>query len=316
MTTANALVPFGYDFAIDRPVARAVPDFKSHGIDMQELADFIRKGGLDWEVEKQPLFLADGRQVENQFGMVRNTDGRVFSVVGKNYTVLHNLQAFSWFLPYLQSGLCELYRCGNFHNGEVVWIQVRIGSDMAVGKGDSVQRLITLSHSHSGRLSVSAGVTPISVVCLNTLMLSRSVKSQTSFGKIRHTASMHSRLEGAQAEIMRVNDILDKQCEKYQFLASRRADSVISDRFIRKSLGYAENEKLPTRGQNIVDRVKVLQYSGQGQDLESRRGTLWGLYNAVTEYRSWEQGRDSDQRTERNWLGESEDLETLIEMVA
>src|SRR5690606_10854332 len=68
--------------------------------------------------------------------------------------------------------------------------------------------------------------------------------------------------------------------------------------------GRAVSHRATVRGSDnaILGNVVPLFEGGRGAELS--RGTLWGAYNAVTEYITHERGRSDDARVESAWFGE------------
>ena len=57
--------------------------------------DAIVAAGLDWTVEKKPIFDASGKQIENYFANTRDKDGSVLGVVSGRYEIVQNIEAFA-----------------------------------------------------------------------------------------------------------------------------------------------------------------------------------------------------------------------------
>jgi hypothetical protein len=71
----------------------------------------------------------------------------------------------------------------------------------------------------------------------------------------------------------------------------------------------------------IEKKVVQLFQSGRGSELESAKGTWWGAYNAMSEYLTWERGKDAGRRLDNLWLGDGKQLnrrafETALRMAA
>ena len=55
----------------------------------------------------------------------------------------------------------------------------------------------------------------------------------------------------------------------------------------------------------MQETITNLFENGAGQHLKSAKGTMWGAYNAVTEYLTHEYGNSDDKRLYNNWFGSS-----------
>ena len=146
----------------------------------------IRHAGLDYEVVKSPLFTkssgiietANGieignseLEVPNYFANIRTDNNAVLGVVGKDYHIVQNRDAFSFFDSIVGGTNGILYEtAGALGNGERIFITAKLPSYIRVGNGDDVtEKYIFLTTSHDGSGSITAAFTPIRIVCQNTL---------------------------------------------------------------------------------------------------------------------------------------------------
>lgn len=243
----------------------------------------MRESGLDWDVRLDTVYLADGSAVLEGKAVVREDTGRAIGLVGNGYRPLRNAEAFAWFKPWLDAGVATIETCGELKGGSRVWILAKMGPAIEVGDGDMVGRYALLSHAHNGSMAIRGGLTPIRVVCHNTL--SAAIEGEGSgIVKIFHTAGAKTELSKLQAAIEAVGAQWDRVADTYRAMAATRIkDEKAVRAFVRAVYGAeepAEGKKPGKREQAIVELFEA----GTGQDLGSARGTAWGLYNALTEY--------------------------------
>jgi phage/plasmid-like protein (TIGR03299 family) len=162
----------------------------------------IAHAGLDYEVVKAPLF-AKGSEpaidfaVPDQYATIRTDNNVIFGVVGKDYQIVQNADAFAFFDAIVGGGDGILYEtAGAIGQGERIFITAKLPGYIRVGSGDDVtEKYIFLTTSHDGSGSITAAFTPIRVVCQNTL--NAALRSATNVLRIRHTANAKQRLEDA-----------------------------------------------------------------------------------------------------------------------
>lgn len=103
----------------------------------------IKLAGLDWTVEKREMFLPGkvkiddipvvGQQVPKFFATVRTEDESILGVVGNEYTVIQNEEAFA-FLDLLVSEGAAMYNCaGSLFGGRRIFITCKLPESMQVG---------------------------------------------------------------------------------------------------------------------------------------------------------------------------------------
>ncbi|SEO99124.1 phage/plasmid-like protein TIGR03299 [Mucilaginibacter gossypiicola] len=187
-------------------------------------AEAIRFAGLDYTVEKRPLFtnvlandLTDGEDfgkiaVPNFYATVRNDNNSVLGVVGKDYEVVQNADAFQFFDAIVGGGSGIQYEtAGALGNGERVFITAKLPDYIKVGRADLIEQYLFLTTSHDGFGSISAAFTPIRIVCNNTL--NAALRNQTGAIKIRHTASANDRLKQAHT-LMGISNTMATELEE------------------------------------------------------------------------------------------------------
>jgi phage/plasmid-like protein (TIGR03299 family) len=275
--------------------------------DPPSIEDAIRLAGLDWTVRLAPLGLKeDGRDVDHR-ATVRETDNSILGVVGPGFVPLQNAAAFKWFQPLIDSGGVKLEAAGSLRDGRRIWILARIADASAdVVRGDEIRQYVLLAHAHDGSLAIRVGFTAIRVVCANTLRASLE-SDGSALVRIQHRESAANALD-------KVRDALDlarrefvATTEQLRELARVGCDESTLKRYVREVFepGSGDDEWAAKR---TIAQVLPLFESGRGASLPGVRGTLWGAYNAITEFTTHVRGRSADARVESAWFGDSAKL--------
>ena len=276
------------------------------------------KSGLDWEAELVPLLTADTQaRVEHQ-AVRRKTDGRILGVVGKNYHVLQNRDAFKWFQPFLDSKEAALHTAGSLQEGSRVWVLAKLNrGPLVIAPGDEVEKFILLSHSHDGTLAVRVGFTPIRVVCANTLALAHRADASKLI-RVRHSASVIENLANIR-EVMNVaNAEFEATAEQYRLLARKSINQNDLRRYVKKVL-KVEGDKISTRTMNMIQQIIGRCESGKGNAMPTIKNTYWTAYNGVNEWLAYQRGHNESNRLNSLWFGDSANmnkhaLETALTM--
>jgi phage/plasmid-like protein (TIGR03299 family) len=271
-------------------------------------AEAIKYAGLDYTVEKRPLFTYDSEnhtgdpdtdilipeiEVPNYFATIRTDTEQVLGVVGKDYEVVQNVNAFEFFDAIVGGGDGILYEtAGALGRGERIFITAKLPGYIRVGKDDFIEKYLFLTTSHDGFGSITAAFTPIRIVCNNTL--NAAMANHSGAIKIRHTASANDRLKQAHtlmgissnlgAELQDLFNnwsqvrITDKEVKKLIQVAMAPNKEVL------KNLQSGMDDELSTTYTNMVDRVYEYALSSPSQQMETTAGTVFGAYNSVTGY--------------------------------
>jgi phage/plasmid-like protein (TIGR03299 family) len=267
----------------------------------------IRFAGLDYEVIKSPMFtkgtglsVGDNNTVTayrhmpvpNYYATMRNDNNTVLGVVGKDYQIVQNRDAFSFF-DSIVGGDGILYEtAGALGKGERIFITAKLPGYIRVGNDDLIEKYLFLTTSHDGSGSITAAFTPIRIVCANTLNAAMQCKTNTI--RIRHTANAKQRLEQAH-KVMGISNTLALQMESIfnQWAKVRITDSevkkliqaaLVPNKEVLKNLQQGNTEDLSTCFTNMVDSAFDYAMSNDTQRMDTTKGTVFGAYNAVTGY--------------------------------
>jgi len=271
----------------------------------------IVAAGLDWEVETQPLYLADGTLAPSR-AVVRTDRNDILGVVGNGYTPLQNRKAFDFFDPFIQSKQAFFETAGSLRGGKRVWVLATLNSDVMRIKGDDVvKKYILLSNSHDGTMAVRAGFTPIRVVCNNTLSMAHQ-KGTSQLVRINHGSNVEENVERVREIMNLANQQFEATAEQYRFLANKQVNQTDLETLVKLVFTgpkYVEMEKDGlTPNKRIIENIIPLFEKGRGNDMAEIKGTAWAAYNAVNEYLQYERGSDEDTRLNNMWFGDSATL--------
>jgi phage/plasmid-like protein (TIGR03299 family) len=287
-----------------------VGDLPWHGLGQElhgrpTVREAITASGLDWEVELVPLVTGDAHEPAPARAVRRTNDRRLLGVVGPAYHALQNRDAFGFFQPFLDAGLAALHTGGSLCDGKKVWLLAEINRDpIEIGPDDRIGKFVLLSNAHDGTASVRVGFTPIRVVCANTLALAHADRAGSKLIRVRHTRRLADNLEA----LREVLDLADQEftatAEQYRRLRERGINQNDLARYVRQVFGI-KSKQLNGQQRRILESCFRLFEEGRGAELPGVRGTLWGAYNAVTEYLAYERGKSQDTRLASVWFGDS-----------
>lgn len=278
----------------------------------------IRKAGLNWSVSKIPLtvtFDPKGNKdrvripFEDKFITQRQDNGQPLGVVGPRYRVLQNREAFSFFDALVGEKAAMYHTAGALGKGERVWLLAKLPGDIVVKSVDKVERFLLLSNSHDGNTSMTVKLTPIRVVCQNTL--NAALADGNAAAKLRHTTHMGKHVGDVRAKLGIVIDLYKKLGEQWNFLATKPCGLKAMETYARDlltSIGKEEQAAERTKAAAIMEDVCQRFEVGKGNDQVGIKGTWWTAYNAITEHVDWSplwsRARTQDARTQSLLLGQ------------
>lgn len=287
------------------------PPWHRLGIHLQNPAtaqEAIEVAGLDFKVQLKPIKTVGNRKqqiIPNAFATVRQDTGAILGVVGSRYEPIQNKDAFAFFDPLVGSDEAIYHTAGVLGKGERIWILAKLPSYIRIGKNDIVDKYLLLTNSHDGSAVVRAKLTPIRVVCNNTLSIALTGSEQEV--RIRHTLNAINKLEEAHKLLGLTNSLFEQLDAIFNRMALRKiTDKQLVD-YVKALVPSNPDAKYQTRNENIREAILQLHESGQGAEMS--RGSLWGAYNAVTEYSDHVQhSKDVSRQLKNIWFGSGEKL--------
>ncbi|OJW81764.1 MAG: alpha/beta hydrolase [Bacteroidetes bacterium 46-16] len=272
-------------------------------------AEAVKFSGLDFEVIKSPLYThgtgvtigndgeikeGDNILLPGNFATMRTDTNQVFGVVGKDYQIVQNADAFAFFDAIVGGGEGILYEtAGALGNGERIFITAKLPGYIRVGNGDDVtEKYIFLTTSHDGTGSITAAFTPIRIVCQNTL--NASLYNMSNVVRIRHTSGAKQRLE----EAHKVMGLANKLSTQLEGIFNGWAKVRITDTEVKKLIQLAlcpnretltalkkgAEDELSTVFKNTVEDTFAYAMIADTQQMDTTKGTVFGAYNAITGY--------------------------------
>lgn len=273
---------------------RGTPAWHNLGTVFDQDAEINTKQMLDlahlssWNVRLEPIAYPDGyTTVKDAYSVVRNHpfngNPDVLSVVGERYKVVQNEELFAFGDGMLDGG-GAWESAGSIKDGRVVFGSIVIPREFILdpsGVADKTVTYLLVHTSHDGSTALQANITPVRVVCQNTLNMALG-SSKQSF-KVRHTQTISGRME----EARRVLGLTFNYMDDFQKLAQNLFESEITNAQFDKLVAglYPKPDEASkmasTKYADKLDTIHSLYKVAATQN--GIRGTKWGALNALTE---------------------------------
>lgn len=265
----------------------------------EEVTDYkvmLEKAGLnDWDVREMPLavtaldsdeiqdvkFVVDANAIVATIG----TQETVLGVTGSRYQIVQNEEAFE-FLQSLHDG-ARWETAGAIKGGRVVFGSMAFDRDFVLdpsGVADKVESYLMVHTSHDGSTGVAGGVTPVRVVCQNTLNVALRGLKQTF--KIRHSLNAAKRMEAEAALWRQAHTYMDGFEQEAQAMF---AQSVTDKEFFALTESMFPRPEADVKGAvtKWETRQELFAQAWKGEPNAGIRNTAWGVANALTEATQW-----------------------------
>lgn len=252
-------------------------------------AEAIAAARLDWTVEKRQVLFetipgSPGKghiPANGYFATVRTDTKEALGVVGNQYRVLQNKEAFNFFDAIVGEKMAMFHTAGALGAGERIWMLAKLPGECWATPKDKIEQYLLLTNSHDGYHSVKIMATPIRVVCQNTLNMALGSGARTS---VRHTMNMGHGIKEIRAQLGIADQYFRTFEQMSRALVSKQATSAVVEQLFN-DLGLSKDKaKESTRTENIRFDILKLFEKGKGNDTAGVKGTQWALLNGVVEY--------------------------------
>jgi len=253
----------------------------------------------DWNVRLEDVAIPDGFASDKGYSFVTRTNpfdreqNDVLGVVGERYVPMQNEDLFD-FGDLMLDGGGRWETAGSIKGGRQVFGSLALERETVLdpnGVGDKINTYLLINTSHDGSVAIQASITPVRVVCANTLNVAlSSVKGKKGIKqsfKIRHTATASGKVQQAREALGLANAYMDE----FDIMAKDMIESEISkakfDELIALAYPAPTGEDKKGSYKKYQSKVDLLQSIYVGQYNNTIAGTKWGAYNALTERLDW-----------------------------
>lgn len=260
--------------------------------------DALKTALLDWKVIKSDTPVetivptADGKSTSkitfpDKFMTYRyhpkTNKADALGVVGNRYTPVQNAEAFS-FLNYVADESGAVFEtAGSMNNGRKVFMTMKMPEGLQIGGQDAIDLYLMAWNTHDGTSAFNLLVTPIRVVCQNTL--TAAIHSAKSNYALRHTPGVNGKIQAARDAL--------KLTFKYTEEFEKMAEKLISQEMTDKQFATLVENVFPIdeesqRATTIAETARgTLMGLWKAPTQANIANTKWAAYNAFIEYSDW-----------------------------
>lgn len=247
-----------------------------------------------WNVRKSPLLTIDeqGRTMPlpGMNAVIRDNPvvpGQVDVLskygVSDSYRIIQNEEHADLLNTLVDESGAHFETAGAIDGGRQVFISMKLPGHINIGGVDPVENYIAAINSHDGSMAFTLMVTPVRIVCANTLNM--AFQNQKHIFRIRHTSGAEKALRQQAREAL---DMTFNYLDGFQEQAERLINTTMTqsqfEQIIEREFGAAEDAALSahTRADQKIETIVSL--FADAATHEGMRDTAWAGLNALTEY--------------------------------
>lgn len=271
--------------------------FEGIGVDVQDATSLevaIHASGLNFEVVKKPLrfttqvaqewggqtvYVDSHLPIPDQFATVRSDTLEPLGIVGKNYEILQNIEAFN-FLDNLV-GKAKFETAGLYGNGTRSFITM--STEPMKILGDEFAPYILFTNSFDGSGAVRVMFTPIRVFCSNTIAL--AIKRADNRLSIRHSSSLTKRLDNAKNVLLHNSNYLEAIKKESEKLAAIPYSAASFENLARSLFPVNDEDKEFIQVRNEA-QIESLMRAYRQDDLQNFNNTAYKAVQAIADFES------------------------------
>ena len=204
----------------------------------------LKTAGLDWSVKQKALLTSDWKDVPGYYANVRDSDDKVLGVVSNRYQIVQNKDAFAFTDELLGKGV-RYETAGSLRDGKKVWILAKLSKPYRMSE-DKIIPYLVFCNSHDGSAAIKVAMTPVRVVCNNTLNLALSTADR--IWSANHTGDIEMKLEDARRTLFMAEDYMNELSKEADRLTGRKVSDAEVEEYIKLLL------PIPTNATEITEK--------------------------------------------------------------
>lgn len=272
--------------------------------------DALVAAGLDWQVGQKEIFLPNNTLVEGYKANVRETDGQVLGIVTDRYTIVQNTEAFAFVDALLGEGV-RYETAGSLQSGRKVWMLAKLPNEYKI-LDDEIEPYLVFTNSHDGKGSIFAAMTPVRVVCQNTLNL--ALEKASRMWKTHHIGKMENKMDEAAMTLQLGNQYMDALSRETWDLAKIKLSDSAIEEYI-KLLIPIKDETLNT--QSVINKRMLRQALWSryryAPDLQHIGKNAFRFVNAVSDFATHQKPLRRTDTYKENLFSKTIDGNALID---
>ena len=253
------------------------------GIKVMEAPDSegaLIAAGLNWNVIQEPIFTGENEPIRGYKANIRDSDRRVLGVVTDRYKVIQNHEAFAFTDELLGQGV-RYETAGSLQDGKKVWLLAHMPHEYIIS-GERISPYLLFSNTHDGSGAIKVALTPIRVVCNNTLNLALST-AKRSWSMI-HTGDIRSKMQEARDTLFMAERYMDELGKEFEALRLKKLSDQKVMEYIEVLLPV-EDGSTPQQIKNIErlrEDMKIRYFDAP--DLQDTGKNAYRFINAVSDF--------------------------------
>jgi len=246
-------------------------------------SEAIKLAGLDWNVYQSDVYTynQNGKKIaiEGKYANIRDDNNNILGIVSDRYKIIQNSEAFNFTDQLIGEGV-TYETAGSLNGGKRVWMLAKLPTQYIIDE-DDIETYIVFSNSHDGSTAIKIAITPIRVVCKNTLNL--ALKTSKRQWSAVHSTNIEKRIEEAK-EVLKMSskymDNLKLECEE---LSTYKISDKKFEEILDKIVPIDEKMSDRMKTNKLLIRDDITTRYQTAPDLVDKPKTLLRMMQSITD---------------------------------
>lgn len=237
--------------------------------------------GLNWNVIQKDLMTTDGNSVIPGFkANIRDIDNSVLGIVTDRYKVVQNSEAFAFTDALLGEGV-SYETAGSLQGGRRTWILARLPHQYIIN-GDEITPYMVFMNAHDGSGAIKVAMTPVRVVCSNTLNLALSTAKRC--WSCQHTGNINGKMEEAKNTLLYAGQYMTELGKTFSLLNK----TTLSERQVMEFIDelIPESDSMSSQQKRNISKLRedMKHRYFDAPDLKDIGNNAYRFINAVSDF--------------------------------
>lgn len=240
----------------------------------------VKLAGLDWKVDQKDVYADNWNRIPGYKANVRDSDQSVLGVVSDRYQVVQNEEAFAFTDELLGEGV-RYETAGSLQGGRRVFLLARLPQRFIIA-GDEITPYFVIMNSHDASCSIKAAMTPVRVVCQNTLNLAFRTAKRTWMTK--HTSNIMERIDDAKMTLQFAEQYMQEMGKGVDTLVRKKLTDKKAMEFMSEFFPVTEDLSSAQKKNNLTLLNDMKARYFDAPDLQGTGKNGYRFINAVSDF--------------------------------
>ena len=270
--------------------------------------DAIVLAGLDWNVIQEDVMCSSG-VITGYKANIRDTDHQVLGLVSDRYQIVQNKEAFAFTDALLGEGV-RYETAGSLASGKRVWMLARM--DTVTITDEKFDPYLVFTNAHDGKGSIRVAITPVRVVCQNTLNL--ALRKASRHWSCIHKGDIQGKLDEAKQTLLNAQNYMREIEVELGKLKLKKLTVDKVKEYVDLMFPIDENATFRTISRNRDMKYDLMSRYLDAPDLKVLDHSYYRFVNAVSDFATHTNLHKNTSNYQENLFMKTIDGNALIDM--